>query len=68
MTQSRLPPTYTNKLCEWLVITIKDNKLIEIGFLKNESQTMMTAFVLKVQSQSLIILGIKIYKYMPTIL
>ena len=21
------PPTYTNKLCDWLVITMKDNKL-----------------------------------------
>ena len=38
-----------------LVITIKDNKPIEVGFLENESQTMMT-FVSKVQSQSLVIL------------
>ena len=21
------PPTYTNKLCEWLVVTMKDNEL-----------------------------------------
>ena len=41
------PPTYTNKLYEWLVIAIKDN----IGYLKNEPQTMMT-FVLKVQPHS----------------
>ena len=49
------PPTYTNKPCEWLVITMKDDKkTIEIGFLKNESQTMMVV-VSKGPPQSLMI-------------
>ena len=31
-----------NKLCEWLVITKKPNKLYKVGFLSSESQTMTT--------------------------
>ena len=27
MSITESPPTYTNKLCKWLVITMKDNKL-----------------------------------------
>ena len=51
----RLKQALNSLLCEWLVITMKDNKLYKIGFLKNESQTM--TFVSKVQSQGLMILG-----------
>ena len=31
------PPTYMNRRCDWLLQTIKDNKTIEMKFLKNES-------------------------------
>jgi hypothetical protein len=40
----------------WLIITMKDNKTIEIVFLKNESRTMII-FVSERQSQNMIILG-----------
>jgi hypothetical protein len=40
----------------WLIITMKDNKTIEIVFLKNESRTMII-FVSESQSQNISILG-----------
>ena len=33
--------TYTIQARDWLIITMKDNKTIEIVFLKNESRTMI---------------------------
>jgi hypothetical protein len=42
----RSPSTYTILQARgWLIITMKDNKTIEIIFLKNKSRTMMTIFV-----------------------
>ena len=29
--------TYLNRSCDWLIMTIKDNKTTEVIFLKNES-------------------------------
>ena len=52
--------TYTIQARGWLIITMKDNKTIEIVFLKNESRTMII-FVSESQSQNMIILGIGIY-------
>ena len=51
-----MSPTYMNRLCDWLITTIKDNKTIEINFLKNESKTMIT-FVVVNQSPNAFILG-----------
>ena len=48
--------TYTIQARDWLIITMKDNRTIEIVFLKNESQTMIT-FVSESQSQNMIVLG-----------
>ena len=48
--------TYTIQPRGWLIITMKDNKTIEIVFLKNESRTMII-FVSESQSQNMIILG-----------
>ena len=48
--------TYTIQARGWLIITMKDNKTIEIVFLKNESRTMIV-FVSESQSQNMIILG-----------
>jgi hypothetical protein len=48
--------TYTIQARGWLIITMKDNKTIEIGFLKNESRTMII-FVSESQTQNMIILG-----------
>ena len=31
------PPTFTTSCCDWLIKTIKDDKTMEITFLKNES-------------------------------
>ena len=45
-----------NRLCDWFIITMKDNRTKEMGFLKNESYTMMT-FVSESQSQNTINLG-----------
>ena len=48
--------TYTIQARGWLIITMKDNKTIEIVFLKNESRTMII-FVSESQSQNMSILG-----------
>jgi hypothetical protein len=37
----RSSSTYTIQARGWLIITMKDNKTIEIVFLKNESRTMI---------------------------
>ena len=44
------------RLCGWLITTAKDNKTMEIDFLKNESKTMIS-FVLVSQSANSFILG-----------
>ena len=48
--------TYTIQARGWLIIRMKDNKTIEIVFLKNESRTMII-FVSESQSQNMIDLG-----------
>ena len=48
--------TYTIQARGWLIVTMKDNKTIEIVFLKNESRTMII-FVSESQSQNMIIFG-----------
>ena len=45
-------PTFTNRLCEWLVITVRDNIGLSHKPLKNEPQTMMT-FVSRVHHKAL---------------
>ena len=45
-----------NRLCGWLITTMKDRKTIEIDFVKNESKT-MTIFVLVSQSPNPFMLG-----------
>jgi hypothetical protein len=47
--------TYTIQPRGWLIITMKDNKTIEIVFLRNESRTMIS-FVSESQSQNMSIL------------
>ena len=43
-------PTFSKRLCQWLVIYYNKRQLtIEIGFVHSESQTIMS-FVSKVQS------------------
>jgi hypothetical protein len=49
---------YTIQARGWLIITMKDNKTIEIVFLKHESRTIsMISFVSESQSQNMSILG-----------
>ena len=50
----RLMKCRMNKLCEWLVITIKDNKLVyKVSFLSSESQIMTTTFQKENQNKKL---------------
>ena len=45
-----------NRLCDWVITTMKDNETMEINFLKNESRTMITFFLMS-QSPNMFILG-----------